>query len=57
MHFSGINFGGSTTAGIRAETYIPEVMMNLKTTFGIKYVLNEVFTKTTLDSLRNVLRS
>ena len=45
MHFSWINFGGSTTADIRAETYIPEVMVNLKTTFGIKDVLNKMFIK------------
>jgi len=45
MHLNQINSGGSTTAGIRAETYIPEVTMNLKTAFGIKDVINKVFTK------------
>jgi hypothetical protein len=40
-----INFGGSATAGIRAETYTPEVAMNFKTAFGIKDVLNKVFIK------------
>jgi hypothetical protein len=40
---SRINLGGSATTGIRAETYTPEVMMNLKIAFGIKDVLNKVF--------------
>ena len=42
-HFNRINFGGSATAGIRAETYTLEVMINFKTIFGIKDVLNKVF--------------
>ena len=54
-HFNWINSDGSATAGIRAETYISEVTMNLKTAFGIKDVLNKVFIKTTLDSI--MLRS
>ena len=57
MHLSWINFGGSATAGIRAETYTPEVTINFKTAFEIKDELNKVFIKTTLDSLRIVLRS
>ena len=54
-HLKQINSGGSATAGIRAETYISEITMNLKTAFGIKDVLNKVFIKTTLDSI--MLRS
>ena len=44
-HFNWINSDGSVTAGIRAETYTPEVTRNFKTTFGIKDVLNKVFIK------------
>ena len=44
-HFNWINSDGSATAGIRAETYIPELMVNFKTPFGIKDVLNKVFIK------------
>ena len=40
MHLNQINSGGSAIAGIRAETYIPEVTMNLKTPFGVKDVLS-----------------
>ena len=40
-HFNWINSDGSATTGIRAETYISEVTMNLKTPFGVKDVLKK----------------
>ena len=56
-HFNRINFGGSATAGIRAETYTLEVTMNLKTHFEIKKCAQQNVYKITLDSLRIVIRS
>jgi hypothetical protein len=57
MHLNRINSGSSDTAGIRAETYIPEVAMNFKTVFWNKGCAQQNVYKIMLDSLRIMHRS